>query len=437
MNLQKKKHDILVILPIQRDKEALAKVKMTSDFDVKIHYLEDDHFEYDRICETFDVVAYVKRAIDYVIQNDIDGVIYSHDMASLVAGAVCEKTGLVGPSLESVFLACHKYYSRQKDSDPVSFQALNIHDFDLKNLKIKYPCYVKAPCLMCSHLQFIAKNEEEMTNILSIMKEELRRWGGMFFDFFQAFIPKDKYPLAHEHIVLIEELVTDYSQCAIEGWVDGKGGIHIWAMSDINYHDNQRRAQNCYSMPTSTSPDVQAQLAAITTQVVSNHGLRSGFFNVDVWHWHGKKPCKVIEVNGRAASLYHIMHRKCFSADLYKAMLYLCLGRDLDCYLESPLAKPNEKKLFGALFFLVTFGKGPASEFLDFENLEKMRNSDEVHGVEIYVQPGSEIRDNGTAGFRMGKFYIFGSSYEEINQKANQWRSLVVKNKHLSPYGNL
>lgn len=216
---------ILVILPIQRDKAALD---FTVHSEEDIHFLEDPNFKYDAICTEFDVVAYTNRAIEYVQNNNIQGILYSHDMASLIAALVAEKTGLIGPSLDSVFLACHKYYSRGKEDSPVAFQALNLNDAIPS--EINYPCYVKAPCLMCSHLHFIVNNPEEMKIVVNIMKSELPKWGGMFIDFFKNFISENKYPLAHQPVVLVEELVTDYSQCAVEGWVDNQGEIHIWAI---------------------------------------------------------------------------------------------------------------------------------------------------------------------------------------------------------------
>jgi hypothetical protein len=431
--------NILVILPIYRDSLALDELTKEPGIASKFHYLEDNNFEYGSPCPLFDVKAYVEKAIRYVKDNNIDGIIYSHDMASLVAGLVCEKTGLIGPSLESVFLACHKYYSRQIDPRAIPFQALDINNYDLDSLDIKYPAYIKAPCLMCSHLQFIVNSREDLESKILTMQNELPKLGQMFFDFFEEYISKDKYPLAHKQIIVIEELASNYKQCAIEGWVNSNGDVNIWAISDINYHEGATQAQNCYSMPTTTSIHEQAQMIALTTQTILNHGIRSGFFNVDIWHWEGKKPCKVIEVNGRSASLYQLMHKQCFNADLYKAMLLLCLGKDLECYDESPAAKAlkGDNRIIGALFFVVTFGKGLASKFMNFQETKKMMRGNEIKGVELLVNPKSKIDDNGTAGFRMAKFHVFGSSYEEINNTANYWRTCIVNNLELSPYKNL
>ena len=56
---------------------------------------------------------------------------------------------------------------------------------------------------MCGHLQFVVDNPQKMKNILQIMRNELMRWGKMFFDFFELFISKEKYP--YQPVILIEE----------------------------------------------------------------------------------------------------------------------------------------------------------------------------------------------------------------------------------------
>lgn len=422
---------ILVILPITRDKVGLQNIERE-----EIHYLYDPNFYYDQICTDFNVKEYVTRAVEYVHEQNIDAVIYSHDMASLIAAKVCELTGLPGPSLDSVFVACHKYYSRQKDFSNLSCQAINVEDFDLNDCDLIFPCYIKAPCLMCSHLHFIAHDKNELIEIVKIMQNELPLWGKMFFDFFKLYISEETYPLAHQPIILIEQLVSDYQQCAIEGWVDSAGRVFIWAISDINYHDNKQRSQNCYSMPSRMSNQNQHELVSLTTQTVISHGLKSGFFNVDMWHWNGLQPAIVVEVNGRAASLYQLMHKECFNADLYSAMINLALGNDLDCYLQSPIAKlaHDSGQHFGGLFFIVTFGKGRADQFLNFEAIAQMKSEKTINAVEMFVEPNTVIRDNGTAGFRMAKFYVFGESYEAINKIADYWRNKVIKNPELTPY---
>lgn len=191
-------------------------------------------------------------------------------------------------------------------------------------------------------------------------------------------------------------------------------------------------------MPSAVSGIVQSQLVALTTEVIKKINLRSGFFNVDIWHWNGKKPAKVIEINGRAASLYYLMHRECFQAELYKAMIFLSMGNDQQCYLESPLAKSNIKSTqYGALFFIVTFDKGLASKILNFNEINVMLEASNIHGLELFVNPNAIVGDNGTAGFRLGKFYLFGESYEQVNNEANYWRLRLLNNIELSPYKQL
>ncbi len=426
--MEDRKKNVLVILPIERDIKAISLMKEENEFNIFL--LEDLNFEYDSICEKFNVEKYVNKAIKFVIDNKIDGLLYSHDFASLVAGHVCEQTGLPGPSLDAMFISCHKYYSRRSEVSPIKSEAFDIYNNDISN--INFPCYVKSPFLMCSHLHYVVKSKREMADVLEIFREELYKWGKMFFDFFELYVCKEKFPLACKSIVLIEELVTDYKQVAIEGWVDDKGDVNIWGISDINYH-KINSSQNCYTMPTVIRPEVQSQIIDLTTQTVLKHKIKYSFFNVDMWHWNGAKKPKIIEVNGRAASLYYLIHYHCFNRLLYKAMLYLSIGDAGACYKES-LSTNNQQNKFGALFFIVTYNKGNVDQIVNFNEAQRYKESNNVCGLELFIKPGTEISDNGTAGFRVGKFYLFGDSINTLNKFADEIRHAILFDIENTPY---
>ena len=159
-----------------------------------------------------------------------------------------------------------------------------------------------------------------------------------------------------------------------------------------------------------------------------------------MWHWDGEKPCRVIEVNGRAATLYYIMHNQCFGASLYKAMMSLSVGDYQGCFDHSPLAqkivRDDLQKVVGALFFVVTFAKGKATDIINFMLIKELNEDPDTYGVKVAVQPDSEISDNGTAGFRVAQFCLFGSSLQEITTEANQRRIAIIKDVSLTPgYG--
>ena len=83
------------------------------------------------------MTTYVERAIKYVEKNGITAIMFSHDMSSVVASVVCEKTGLRGPSLEFTFRCLHKYYSRVTDGGELWFDYICLDDDLSDNWKTK------------------------------------------------------------------------------------------------------------------------------------------------------------------------------------------------------------------------------------------------------------------------------------------------------------
>jgi len=54
--------------------------------------------------------AYVDNAVAYIKQHGISHVLFTSDLGSIAGAAICERTGLPGPTVESQFLCLHKHY---------------------------------------------------------------------------------------------------------------------------------------------------------------------------------------------------------------------------------------------------------------------------------------------------------------------------------------
>lgn len=62
-----------------------------------------------------DYISFVKKAVEYVHHNNISSIVFSIDSMAMIGAAVCQETGLPGPTFESEFLCLHKYYSRKTE----------------------------------------------------------------------------------------------------------------------------------------------------------------------------------------------------------------------------------------------------------------------------------------------------------------------------------
>ncbi len=152
--------NVMIVLPIPRDKTALEDIKEGYRF----YWMEDENFLYpsQRPKPEFDMIQYTERCSEYVKKNNIQAVLYSHDLANYVAGVLCERHNLPGPTLESMFLCNHKYYSRRAEVNPIWSDYIDLDTGAWGNQEPRFPCYIKPVILTRTRLQYTSHTPEEL-----------------------------------------------------------------------------------------------------------------------------------------------------------------------------------------------------------------------------------------------------------------------------------
>ncbi len=419
MNLKTKK--VMVILPTPRDTKGLQ----NADENYEIHWMDDDNFDYPYPKENFDMVEYTERCSDYIEKNDIDAVFYSHDLANLVCGVLCDRHNIPGPSLESMFISNHKYYSRRNQPNTIWSDYIDLETGKWGEMEPTFPCYIKPASLMMSLYQYTIETPEELEEALKKLREELPPLLEPYNNFFKQYVDLDKYPLADKNIIIVEELVEDANQHCVEGWFDLDGNPHIWAISDQIYYPGKQKSIDVYATPSVVSKELVKKMKSYAIEAVKRHGIDSGFWNVEIWRkgdW-----ITATEVNGRAASVWHNLYKNTFDISLYNAILYLSCGEAEKCYNESP--KAIDEKRVGGQFHVITYGEGLAENFLDFEFIDSIKDPE----IEIFAPKGTLIKQTRTTGYWLARFHLYGSDFNEICKKADDLRKNMLKQPKLSP----
>ena len=101
-----------------------------------VHYLPSS----EETIHRKDLLGCLEKAIEYVHQHNIDAVIFCSDYSSLMAAALCQETGLPGPSFESKFLCMHKYYSRKAEPSRLWYGCVSVD----KNQNVDINSWVKS-----------------------------------------------------------------------------------------------------------------------------------------------------------------------------------------------------------------------------------------------------------------------------------------------------
>lgn len=400
--------EVLITCPSDRDRRALKGIEGPT-----FHML-DAPLNARTPSRDLDLVAYTEACIRYVETHAIDAVFYSRDLADIVAAVLCEKFGLGGPSVESVFLCLHKYYGRRCEVNPVRCDYIDLED-EAPSVS-GYPCYLKPPWLNLGILGFKLESEEDLKKALGVARREYPYWSPLYFPFFEKYIDTEKYPLATRPIMLLEEFV-DGPQVTVEGWVSA-GRPHIWAITDTNTYAGTRIIDN-FSLPSRHPGHVLDLLNQRAMEAARNMGLDNGFFNAEFWCCDGD--VRLTEINGRAATCFYELYRKCLGACVYEAGLSLACG-------QSSRINPHFNGCVGGQFNFITFGEDVAENLFDFE---KARG---LEGITIYVEEGQVIRPVSEFGVVMAQMDLFGASYEDVHNTAVDFRHRLLRQPASSPW---
>lgn len=400
--------DVLIACPSQRDRTALAQLT-----GYRFHCLEAK-LNPRTPSPDLDLLDYVERCRAYVRAHPIDAIFYSRDVADLVAAVLCEEFGFPGPSLESVFRCIHKYYARRCEPAPIRCDVIDLDDPAPEIAS--YPCYLKPPWLNLGILGFKLESPADLQRALAIVRRDYDAWAPLYIPFFRRYIDLHKYPLADRRIMLVEEFI-DGPQVTVDGWVH-QGRPYIWAITDTNTYPGTRVIDN-FSLPSRQPAHIQAQLARRAAEAIRNVGLDNGFFNVEFW-CH-QDTVTLTEINGRAATCFYNLYRRCLGRCIYAAGLQLACG-------QNPQPPPQRAKRVGGQFNFITFAEDWAEHLFDFARART------IPQLTLYFSEGQWVQQMSEFGIVLAQLDLFGDTYDAIRAEANRLRRLLLKRPESSPW---
>lgn len=400
--------DVLVTCPSQRDRIALAQIE-----GYRFH-LPEAKLNARTPSPELDLLAYIDQCRAYIRTHHIDALFYSRDVADLVAAALCEEFGFRGPSVESVFLCIHKYYSRRSEPSPIRCDYI---DLRTENPRVAtYPCYIKPPWLNLGILGFKLDSPDDLRHALTIARRDYGAWSPLYYPFFRRYLDLQKYPLATRDIMLVEEFI-DGPQVTVEGWVYDKQA-YIWAITDTNTYPGTRVIDN-FSLPSRHPAHIQEQLATHAKAAIHNVGLDNGFFNIEFWCHEDS--VTLTEINGRAATCFYNLYRECLNSSVYEAGLALACGRN-------PTVNTTDTGIVGGQFNFITFSEDWAGNLLDFGGARTLPQ------LTLYWSEGDWVKQMSEFGIVLAQIDLFGHSYAEIHAEAERLRRSLLKKPECSPW---
>ena len=442
---------VLCLLPVCLDKQALLQCAADGSEDesprYNFHWLEEPNlpklFEAGSVCDPtlsgrFDAVKYLERAFMYTKDHEIDAVFFSSDFGGFLASVICAHTGLPGPSIESQFLCIHKYYNRKTEPSKLWCEALDLDNEDeWCGPHIKYPCFIKPPCLFWSVCQFIVQNESELRSALTACKRELTPWFQLLCPVFEKYVDATKYPLILKNIVVAEELVEGSIHC-IEGWADDRGELHVWLTTDNSYFSKPEKTGDAYIVPSQLPHVLQRDLESVVFGLLRNYGFKNTFFNVEFWCRENGKRIDIVEINNRICYSYFAMQCKLFATTSYHGALYLCCGEIEKVKEASTMIRRAVNARVGGMFLVCLHLRQTAkvNAILNFDELKRVESGEikDVGSTTIDFDEEFTIRPIASGGLFIGHFYAFKSSLKELFAIGDNIRSKLLKDHSLLGY---
>lgn len=423
---------VLILLPSGTDRTKANKLDK-GKYEVHLLYASDDAKDKQLPSYAYEpgfLASYVDRAVEYVNDNRITAIMFSHDLSSIVASVVCKRTGLPGPSLESTFRCLHKYYSRKTAEGKLWFDYIHL-DNPVENWKDKvcYPCFLKPPYLAASKGCFCIRSEAELVTALDKIRPlatPLFKW---YSEFFRKYLDLEKFPLAVENIVVLEELVESSKEYTCEGWMDGDDTFTMLCIWDTFASPKNRETIISFVLPQFSLDDTSVQkLTKFTEDMVRRFGLRNTFVDLEAWK-DGDK-FTLVEVNSRiSATEQSDCFKEISGMSVYEAAVYLACGEiDTMKKKKTVLASKDGDLILGS-FRIRTWGEGKAKDFIDFDYARTGSASDGVYnngglGALLFVSEDSQVKQTSSNGFPLGTFFI---NDDNANRMFERGKKIVDK----------
>jgi len=350
----------------------------------------------------FDILAYLDKAREYIKKYNIHGVFYHLDIGSLIAARLCDEFNLPGPSLESIFLAYNKYYTRMVTNHAIIFDYFNIF---APNIRLNFPFYLKAPCSSLGVLGYVIANEHEFKEKLKIIQVQLPAMTKAILPLIERYIDIKKYPLATKPIMMIEKLTTGF-QITVEGFVYNNKP-YFTVITDTNNFSRSQKIDN-FSMPSRLTKKIQEQIKQTAQKDIKAIGLNNSFFNCEYWIDNN---ITLIEINGRAATAFYHLYKKVYHYDVFEEGIKLCLGQKPTIHF-----KPH---FFGGQFNIVIEQEGKSQHMIYYDKLPSQ--------CKIFIPSNTKVTQFSQFGRVIAQVELFGKNYTEIKKKADKIRKQVMK----------
>ena len=389
-----------------------------------------------------DLNEFFDKAKKYILEHKIEGVVSITDTYSMMHAALSDALPetIRGPSLEAAFLTLNKHYTHlYADPDPVANFSIDL-DGDIESQlrahgEPQFPLFTKPAAGTASAFTAKVDSKKDLISALKRQSTELKAQSENLHSFLSARSKKltTKFTYALKDLALVEEYVPETTKITVDGYISG-GVPTLFAIVDNNYWTDRPDAFESCTFPSILCEKTQQRAKDLFFEVVGkikDRGFDNQLIDVEMFVRSDGR-VQVMEVNGRMFGQFIDVYKKTLhNGDNFELATKLSLG-------ETPEPISSNGR-FGGNFYISTYGSGRASELLNFEKIESLK--EDVAGafsdVDIEVDrlkytPDSFVPSAGAEGNCLFMCNIVGPDRDSVTKAAAMVREMVLKKPHLS-----
>jgi hypothetical protein len=264
----------------------------------------------------------------------IDGIVSCDDYpCCLVASHIARELRLASPSLSSLLLLQHKYWSRTIQARTAAAHTPGFDAIDLRTQTrvrgnaLAFPCWVKPIKSSMSFLALRAATQEQLSRNLRAINERMNGFQFAFNASLGALAAKPPgLPAMDGEHAIVEEEIKGH-QVTLEGYVAHGQAMALGVVD--SYRTANRRSFARFQYPSRLSRKTQDELLRIAGAVLADAGFDNGFFNVEFFVDTAARDIKILEINPRFCSQFSNLYHLVDGQNSHRALVALALGRPI------------------------------------------------------------------------------------------------------------
>ncbi len=380
----------------------------------------------------YDIDALVERADAELRAFDgpVDGISTWWDFpSSCLSPILSERWDTYGPSLKSVVVLEHKYWSRLAQRAVAgehvpAFAAFDPFDDDaldkLTDRGVYFPFWIKPVKSVASYLGFRIDGPDDWEPAIATMRAEIGQFGDPFDQVMERVpdLPADVEAIGGS-AVLAEGIIGGW-QCTLEGFVS-HGEPHVYGTVD-SLRVPGRSTFRAYHYPSQLPIPIQRRMIQIASEVVLQAGLDHSCFNAEFYYDQDSGQIWILEINTRLSQSHCDLFDKVDGASSQRALLDLTQGRT-----PRMLHRQGEFPVAGK-YFLRTTKDGVVRSVPSAQDIAAVKERFPGTRVDIDLEAGTHLGDMAvqeTYSFELGRVFIGADDHDQLEARFAEIESML------------